>query len=491
MRNFMFGQEYYLTNYDEINEYLNFIINDDKDKQIKYIFSNEVLSWRDTNHGKRYEISPEFFIVFDNDAVLKINYNFYSLMYIEYMWIQNLNINDKKYNNDEFKLDLDVVNARIESFKVEKFEKEYEINPSSGTMRPEGGNYFKQIVLNLSNESNLCLCAQDAESDGYCDVWIENNIEKITRNMFNDNGTANASWIREWAVTWLNRAEGEENNGLIPFNVQRFNCFSLAYHHDLDNLAGLWGFKDINGNVIIEPKYLFEPIEINGLYILCIGSGWEKSSEWTEGKLWSKVQKWGVLDKDFNIVIPFEYDEICYLEDEGDENEDTLLFACYKYRYEETHLKWVTIFDKDGTIIIPEKYNDVDYNLYSNQLIIYKNRERWGYDDSKGYAGVYDFNLNKVIIEPNTYRDLDYLDYNLFIASNDVENSYNATIINDKMDIIGKAGIWDLVFINRNNSKYKFKGKTMDKKYYYFNIKDEQMIDMQEISEEELEKSFN
>lgn len=207
--------------------------------------------------------------------------------------------------------------------------------------------------------------------------------------------------------------------------------------------------------------------------------------------MWSKVQKWGVLDKDFNIVIPFEYDEICYLEDEGDENEDTLLFACYKYRYEETHLKWVTIFDKDGTIIIPEKYNDVDYNLYSNQLIIYKNRERWGYDDSKGYAGVYDFNLNKVIIEPNTYRDLDYLDYNLFIASNDVENSYNATIINDKMDIIGKAGIWDLVFINRNNSKYKFKGKTMDKKYYYFNIKDEQMIDMQEISEEEWEKSFN
>lgn len=191
MRNFMFGQEYYLTNYDEINEYLNFIINDDKDKQIKYIFSNEVLSWRDTNHGKRYEISPEFFIVFDNDAVLKINYNFYSLMYIEYMWIQNLNIND--------------------------------------------------------------------------------------------NGTANASWIREWAVTWLNEEEGDEANGMIPFNAQRFNEFSLAYHHDLMDRAGLWGFRDIDGKIIVEPKYLFKPIEVNGLYILCIGSGWEESSEWTEG----------------------------------------------------------------------------------------------------------------------------------------------------------------------------------------------------------------
>ena len=246
-------------------------------------------------------------------------------------------------------------------------------------------------------------------------------------------------WLINHVMQMKNREFGEEANGLIPFNVQRFNENSLAYHHDLRSSAGLWGFTDKENNVVVEPKYLFEPQEINGLYVLCIGSGWEESPEWAEGKLWSKEQKWGVLDKNLNIIIPFEYDEISYLEDdENIQNNEILMFACYKYKYEKTGLKWVTIFNKEGKEIISEKYNDVGYYLYANQLIIYKDRERYGYNDSKGYAGIYDFNFNKVIIEPDTYKDIDYLDYNLFIVSNDIENSYNATIINSNKDIIGE-----------------------------------------------------
>lgn len=173
MKKFSFGQEYYLTNYNELNEYLKFIINDDSDKQIKYIFTNDSLNWRETDNGKEYSIFLELFIVFDNDAVLRINYNFYSLMYVRYMWIQNLNIQEKEFDNDNFKLDLDVKNARIEDFEIERFSEEYEINPSSGTVRPDGGDYFKKITFNLSNGKKLCICAEDSETDGYCDIWIE------------------------------------------------------------------------------------------------------------------------------------------------------------------------------------------------------------------------------------------------------------------------------------------------------------------------------
>lgn len=173
MKKFSFGQEYYLTNYNELNEYLKFIIKDDSDKQIKYIFTNDSLNWRETDNGKEYSIFPELFIVFDNDAVLRINYNFYSLMYVRYMWIQNLNIQEKEFDNDNFKLDLDVKNARIEDFEIERFSEEYEINPSSGTVRPDGGDYFKKITFNLSNGKKLCICAEDSETDGYCDIWIE------------------------------------------------------------------------------------------------------------------------------------------------------------------------------------------------------------------------------------------------------------------------------------------------------------------------------
>ena len=49
----------------------------------------------------------------------------------------------------------------------------YEINPSSGTVRPDGGDYFKKITFNLSNIKKLCICAEDSETDGYCNIWTE------------------------------------------------------------------------------------------------------------------------------------------------------------------------------------------------------------------------------------------------------------------------------------------------------------------------------
>lgn len=78
--------------------------------------------------------------------------------------------------------------------------------------------------------------------------------------------------------------------------------------------AGLWGFKDKNGNVIVEHKFLFEPIAVEQKYIVCIGYGWIESDAWGTGHLWCNDMKWGVIDLNFNEVIPFKYDEIDYLE---------------------------------------------------------------------------------------------------------------------------------------------------------------------------------
>ena len=79
----------------------------------------------------------------------------------------------REFDNDNFKLDLDVKDTRIEDFEIERFSEEYEINPSSGTVRPYGGDYFKKITFNLSNGKKLCICAEDSETDGYCDIWTE------------------------------------------------------------------------------------------------------------------------------------------------------------------------------------------------------------------------------------------------------------------------------------------------------------------------------
>lgn len=166
MGKFGFGAKYFLTTYKEMNEYLNFMINDDRDKQIKYIFTNG-----SSKNG--HMVDSDIFIVFDNDTVLKINYLFYSLMYVRYMWVQNLYPREKECNNDKFKVNLDISNLRIDGYEIERFTEEYEIDPSTSTTRPNGGDYFKQITLKLSNGKKLCICAEDSEVDGYCNIWIE------------------------------------------------------------------------------------------------------------------------------------------------------------------------------------------------------------------------------------------------------------------------------------------------------------------------------
>ena len=67
------------------------------------------------------------------------------------------------------------------------------------------------------------------------------------------------------------------------------------------------------------------------------------------------------------------------------------------------------------------------------------------------------------------------------IVSNDVENSYNATIINSNKDIIGEKEIWDSVYKIYNNKKHKYKGKTMEGKKFYFNISGTIITDIEEI----------
>ena len=68
---------------------------------------------------------------------------------------------------------LNIEDTKIVDYELESFHDEYEINPSTGETRPEGGDYFKQISFILDNDNKLCICAEDSEVDGYCDTWVE------------------------------------------------------------------------------------------------------------------------------------------------------------------------------------------------------------------------------------------------------------------------------------------------------------------------------
>lgn len=292
----------------------------------------------------------------------------------------------------------------------------------------------------------------------------------------------------------LNDAEGELKNGMIPFNAQRFNMFELAYHHDDMDKAGLWGFKDIDGNIICEPKYLFMPMECGGKYIVCIGSGWENYEGLPkENGLWSKEMKWGLIDKDFNTLIPFEYDELESLDYEWceDRNETEKFFICRKFTHKPNKFYMESEIRDVNNTLISDEYSDADYYIQEGQLVVYKDRERWLDPGETGAAGVYDFILKKEIISPIKDKDIEIIGYNLFSICDAKDDISNSTLMNEKQEFIGEDIKWDQVCTTfRNKDEFKYQGKTMEGKYYVFNILDGEIVDLTEISDEDFLKKY-
>lgn len=261
----------------------------------------------------------------------------------------------------------------------------------------------------------------------------------------------------------------------------------LAYHHDLQGQQGCWGVVDENWNEIIKPKYLFPLMKYNnGVYMACKGTGWIKDKEWDndqtfkegKGRYWSKEEKWGLINFEEKEIIPCIYDEILCIDNDWFEETHTNLFSVYRHQYTPYNIQEVAIFDGNGKEIIPFKYNDVFWYENEGQIIIYKDGTRY---NDEGKVGVYDLKLNREIIKPK-YNSMDYIDYNLFLISEDRENGFKATIINEKEEIIGKEKIWNFIVTTGNDDR-KYKGKTVDDKRYYFNIKDNQIVDMIEVDE--------
>ena len=100
------------------------------------------------------------------------------------------------------------------------------------------------------------------------------------------------------------------------------------------------------------PKFLFEPFCFGKNYIVCVGSGWEHYAELPEDKMWSKEMYWGLINDNFETVIPFEYDEVeCVSDFKYDDNNES----------SSNDKVYICIYDKKRN-----KYYDYDMRVSSN-----------------------------------------------------------------------------------------------------------------------------
>ncbi len=59
----------------------------------------------------------------------------------------------------------------ISDIRIHRFSHEFEINPSTGETRPDGGDYFSVITIVLSSGKEFNICAADTICDGYVEIW--------------------------------------------------------------------------------------------------------------------------------------------------------------------------------------------------------------------------------------------------------------------------------------------------------------------------------
>lgn len=172
--------KYYIDEYKTFNEFVNELLIKIKDKKIKSFVSLCGLYWTEQLDfaEKVYDTDAENYIIFEDDTVLKFQYNWFSMIDIELTHKDCFKKTELESLKDLENFDLDCYGTTIVDYELNRFCDEYIIEPSSDTIRPEGGDYFKEIIFHLSNGKKLCICAENAESDGYCNIWLENNSLK-------------------------------------------------------------------------------------------------------------------------------------------------------------------------------------------------------------------------------------------------------------------------------------------------------------------------
>lgn len=70
------------------------------------------------------------------------------------------------------------VNQIVKKIEVGRFSHSYEINAATGEARPNGGDYFGEILITFENDRKLRIVAEDAEFDGWMDIEEVQENEK-------------------------------------------------------------------------------------------------------------------------------------------------------------------------------------------------------------------------------------------------------------------------------------------------------------------------
>ncbi len=187
--------------------------------------------------------------------------------------------------------------------------------------------------------------------------------------------------------------------GDLPFVNPHIDLYTCDY-----GLQGKWGLCDSKGNELIKPQYLFPLHKFDNIYMVSLPI---KNDEGIIVDMDS-----GLVDENNNEIVPIKYGFMTWLDDAGN-----------YFKVFDKKLGKYGVIDRNYNIIISFIYDYIYTSAENDQIII---------NDNNLY-GVYDFKLNKVIIPPKYIERMRVVKYNVFELTNQQDCK---TYINEKGDII-------------------------------------------------------
>ena len=197
-------------------------------------------------------------------------------------------------------------------------------------------------------------------------------------------------------------------------------------HTEIDQVYGLegkWGLVDKDDNIIIKPKYIYPFIECgDNLQVMM-----PHEYKMINGKKTVVTLKHGLINKQGKVIIPIKYIYMNSIDNSG----------TYFTMLDPITCK-TGVIDKDNNIVVPFDYEyidspDLEQCEQNKYCTIYPENIHQVKVKNNDLYGVYDLKLKKEIIKPK-YKYLKIIGYNKFKIGDDYENCN--TLINEKGEII-------------------------------------------------------
>ena len=185
------NEEKHITKSSDLLKYFDTIMKKQNNNPIIKVYSKNY-DCPDDTEKRRYDIDNEFYILFENQYALIIDYRNIDSLYIEYKKLSKdelekaakmdckdfFNRTDEVYHYNTMKMSRRITSifeyGYINDIKYNKVNNKYEVWENSTTIEKDPNEEtFDEIILILDNNNEIHIYPEPALSDGYVDIWCE------------------------------------------------------------------------------------------------------------------------------------------------------------------------------------------------------------------------------------------------------------------------------------------------------------------------------